>query len=185
MIVSPSSRAWVEAACADLDTLLVDHAHCERKAAATALRLLSKLPRQSTALSRLAREELVHFERVVGELGARGRAFAPLPSAGYARALFAAARPGSLVDELLVCALIEARSHERFVHLGDAVGAPRLVALYRELGDAEARHGALYVELADEAARGEDVGARLAALAAREAEIVARPGQPLRMHAGG
>jgi tRNA 2-(methylsulfanyl)-N6-isopentenyladenosine37 hydroxylase len=198
--VEPSSDAWVRAACADVPTLLLDHAHCEKKAASTAVRFLFKYaewPRLVTAMSRLAREELVHFERVLAELKARGLELRALKSSGYAAALFQAARRStpaggrdpaartadSTVDELLVCALIEARSHERFERLAEAAPDERLRALYAELGEAEARHGSLYVELAEEAAGG-PVGARLAELVAREAEIVARPGQPLRMHSG-
>ena len=94
------------------------------------------------------------------------------------------------VDEMLVCALIEARSHERFVALADALGARTgLGKLYADLRDAEARHGELYLELALESAGGPDaepaVTARLAELSALEARVVARPGMPLRIHAGG
>jgi tRNA 2-(methylsulfanyl)-N6-isopentenyladenosine37 hydroxylase len=139
-------------------------------------------------MSRLAREELVHFERVLKELEARGVPFRGLPSANYAAALFDLVRSEDArarkVDELICCALIEARSHERFLKLAAAVDDARLARFYGELAEAEARHGDIYVELAAEAA-GSDVQARLAALAAAEAEIVARPGQPTRMHAGG
>jgi len=195
----PSSEAWVQAACADLPTLLVDHAHCEKRAASTAVRYLFKYPDWPAlvgAMSRLAREELVHFERVLKELEARGVPFRGLASANYAAELFAAARSDDArarkVDEMLCCALIEARSHERFERLAAAVGPAgdeRLAKFYGELAEAEARHGELYVELAVEAAGGAAaaaaVTARLEELAAAEAEIVARPGQPVRMHAGG
>lgn len=194
--IAPSSEAWVQAALADLPTLLIDHAHCEKKAASTAIRFLFKYPdwpRLVSAMSKLAREELVHFDRVLGELRARQVPFRGLGSANYAQALFAHARPTEpqrRVDEMLCCALIEARSHERFVRLQAALAASetaenrRLAAFYDDLAAAEARHGGLYVELAEEAAGG-DVSARLAELAAREAAIVHRPDQPLRMHAGG
>jgi tRNA-(ms[2]io[6]A)-hydroxylase len=176
----------VRAACADLPTLLLDHAHCEKKAASTAVRFLFKYaewPRLVQAMSKLAREELLHFERVLAELKARGLELRALQSSGYAAQLFKAARPGSSVDEMLVCALIEARSHERFERLAEAVPDARLRRFYADLGEAEARHGALYVELAEDAARG-TVDDRLAELTAREAEIVARANQPLRMHSG-
>jgi tRNA 2-(methylsulfanyl)-N6-isopentenyladenosine37 hydroxylase len=195
VIVVPSAESWVRAALTDLPTLLVDHAHCEKKAASTAVRFLFKYPewtRLNQAMSKLAREELLHFDRVLGVMRARGVEHRALPSGGYASELFAHARAGvqRRCDEMLVCALIEARSHERFERLAAALANAqndedrRLGAFYEELGEAEARHGSLYVELAEEAAGG-DVGARLAELAAAEAEIVARPGQPLRMHAGG
>jgi tRNA-(ms[2]io[6]A)-hydroxylase len=92
-----------------------------------------------------------------------------------------------VVDEMLCCALIEARSHERFERLAAAVPDARLAGFYADLAEAEARHGALYVELAEEAAGPDASGVqpRLAALAAQESQIVARPNQPLRMHAGG
>src|SRR5581483_762802 len=159
--------------------------HCEKKAASTAIRFLFRYPDWPElvgAMSRLAREELVHFERVLKELEARGVAFRALQSANYAQALFAACRPQSKVDEMLACALIEARSHERFERLAAVVPDERLRAFYAELGEAEARHGDLYVELAREQG---PVDARLAELIAVEAAIVARPDQPLRMHAGG
>jgi tRNA-(ms[2]io[6]A)-hydroxylase len=191
--IRPSSDAWVQAACADLGTLLVDHAHCEKRAASTAVRYLFKYPDWPAlvgAMSRLAREELVHFERVLKELEARGVPFRGLPSANYAAALFALVHSDDArarkVDELLCCALIEARSHERFVRLGAALPADeaRLARFYGELAEAEARHGEIYVELAEEAAGG-PVTRRLEELAAAEGEIVARSGQPTRMHAGG
>ena len=147
-----------------MPTLLVDHAHCEKRAASTAVRYLFKYPDWPAlvgAMSRLAREELVHFERVLKELEARGVPFRGLASANYAAELFAAARSEDArarkVDEMLCCALIEARSHERFVRLAAAVAAAgdeRLAKLYGELAEAEARHGELYVELAVEAAGG-------------------------------
>jgi tRNA-(ms[2]io[6]A)-hydroxylase len=182
--LAPTSASWVAAALADLDTLLTDHAHCERKAAATALRFIARhaeRPRFVGPLSRLAREELVHLERVLVELKARGVSFRPLHAAGYATELFRAAEGPA--EELLCCALIEARSHERFARLAEAVTDPRLRALYVELGEAEARHGELYVDLARDLQP--DVDPALARLCAAEATIIARPGQPVRMHAGG
>src|SRR6266508_2907884 len=93
----PTSDAWLAAALADLESrlprVLVDHAHCERKAAAMALRHVERhaaWPRLAERLSRVAREELVHFERVLAELRARGVPFRAQPGAGYGAALFAA-----------------------------------------------------------------------------------------------
>jgi tRNA-(ms[2]io[6]A)-hydroxylase len=202
--IVPTTDAWVAAALADLERagsrVLLDHAHCEKKAAAMALRHVERhagWPRLAERLSRLAREELVHFERVLGELRARGADFRPLPGAGYGAALLAAVRPAGpprrggppsslgdrTIDEMLCCALIEARSHERFVRLVAALAGTRLGDLYADLCDAEARHGDLYLDLALESA-GAPVDDRLAELAAHEARVVARPGLPLRMHAG-
>jgi tRNA-(ms[2]io[6]A)-hydroxylase len=198
-MLAPSREVWVRAALADVDTLLVDHAHCERKAAQTALAMVAKHPTWAALvgpLSRLAREELIHFERVLRELRHRGGRLRALPAAGYAAALQDAARAtrepaggadlrrAQLRDEMLVCALIEARSHERFVRLAAATDDARLAKLYRDLLAAEERHGDLYLGLAREAYEG-DVTARLRALAAEEARVIARPGQAVRMHAGG
>jgi tRNA-(ms[2]io[6]A)-hydroxylase len=150
-------------------------------------------------MSRLAREELVHFELMLRELRRRGLAFRGQPGSGYGKGVLAAVRPPSAVtipkapgswlgdrtvDEMLVCALIEGRSHERLHLLAEALAGEPVGELYAGLRDAEARHGAVYLELAEQAAGG-DVSARLAELAAHEALILARPGQPLRMHAGG
>jgi tRNA 2-(methylsulfanyl)-N6-isopentenyladenosine37 hydroxylase len=184
--LAPSSDAWVAAALADLPTLLTDHAHCEKKAAHTAIRFLFRFPEWPalvSAMSKLAREELVHFDRVLAELRRREVPFRQLQSANYAAELFRLVQ--SPVDELLCCALIEARSHERFERLIAALdGDPPLRALYADLAEAEARHGDIYLDLAAGHA-GRDLAARLAELAAKEAEIIARPGQPVRMHAGG
>jgi tRNA-(ms[2]io[6]A)-hydroxylase len=183
--LAPTSEAWLAAACADVPTLLVDHAHCEKKAAHTAVRFLFKYPEWPAlvaAMSRLAREELVHFDQVLRELKLRGVPFRALTSARYAAELFAAAKKFGDLGELLACALIEARSHERFVRLAAAVSDARLADFYRELAAAEERHGAIYLELAAE--RHGSISSQLDELSAREAEIIARPGQPLRMHAG-
>lgn len=155
-------------------------------------------PRLARRMSRLAREELVHFERVLDELKQRGVKFRGQPGSGYGAALLAAVRPPSpparptvgswlgdrTVDEMLVCALIEARSHERFERLTAALAGTPLGSLYSDLCEAEARHGDIYLKLAEEAADGE-VTARLAELSAHEAAVIARPGLPLRMHSGG
>ena len=183
--VVPSRQGWVDAALASLPAVLVDHAHCERKAAQTALKLMARhndRPELQAALSRLAREELVHFERVLRELAARGIAFGPQSSGGYAAALFDERRADG--DELLCSALIEARSHERFVRLAAAVDDAGLRALYEDLLEAEARHGHLYIDLY-KSLHGREPGARLDELVAREDEIVHRPRQPVRMHSGG
>ncbi|MEO6951113.1 MAG: tRNA isopentenyl-2-thiomethyl-A-37 hydroxylase MiaE [Polyangia bacterium] len=181
----PTREAWTQRAIAELPTILLDHAHCERKAAQTALKLMARYsdrPRLQMQLSRLAREELVHFERVLRELDLRGLTFGPLSSGAYAATLFKEiAAPG---EELLCSALIEARSHERFVQLAAVVPDVGLKALYEDLLEAEERHGNLYIDLWNEVI-GTDPTARLDALCAREDEIVHRPRQALRMHSGG
>jgi tRNA-(ms[2]io[6]A)-hydroxylase len=180
----PTSDSWLELALSDLPTLLVDHAHCEKKAAHTAVRFLFKYPEWPelvSAMSKLAREELIHFDQVLREMKARGISLKPLTSANYAAELFAAARKHGGLGELVACALIEARSHERFVKLAGRVSNPELASFYRDLAAAEERHGEIYLELAAELGAYQKI---LDELTAREGEIVSRPGQPLRMHAG-
>ncbi|MGE0583495.1 MAG: tRNA isopentenyl-2-thiomethyl-A-37 hydroxylase MiaE, partial [Steroidobacteraceae bacterium] len=146
-------RAWFDAAASDWATLLVDHANCEKKAASTALALMfsyaddAPLCRQ---LSRLAREELRHYEqveRLMATLGVAHRRLAPSRYAERLRRAVAPREPGRKLDLLLVGALIELRSCERFAGL-----APRLVeplgSFYRQLLASEARHGSLYLAAA-------------------------------------
>jgi tRNA 2-(methylsulfanyl)-N6-isopentenyladenosine37 hydroxylase len=181
--------SWAREAACDLDSVLVDHAHCEMKAATNALSLVVKhhddLP-LVRALTELAREELDHFHRVVSFIEGRGLALGLPPVDDYAAELRRATSrlPASslplVVDRLLFSALIEARSCERFKLLIDALPAetpPELRAFYRELFECEARHYRTYVDLAvqavGEGARGRaDVEARLALLAEAEGRIV-------------
>jgi tRNA-(ms[2]io[6]A)-hydroxylase len=138
-------------------------------------------------MSKVAREELLHFERVVAELARRGRDFKRLTPSSYGAELYKCVRswqPAKLVDELLVSAMIEARSCERFGLLARSLEDPALASLYEELGPSETRHAALYVDLAYTAAREGEVSSRLQTLLLREAAIIAAPGVPLRLHAG-
>jgi tRNA 2-(methylsulfanyl)-N6-isopentenyladenosine37 hydroxylase len=183
-----TDAAWAQEAVKDLDAVLVDHAHCEMKAATNALSLVvrhsSSLP-LVRALTEIAREELVHFERVVDFLEKRGLALGAPPVDDYAKKLRHAmnALPNSelplVVDRLLVGALIEARSCERFKLLLHALRGLEtcpadLRAFYEELFAAEARHYRDYLDLAIDAAGslGDHVEARLALLAEAEARIV-------------
>ena len=189
-LAQSTSPSWVAAASQQTEVILIDHANCEKKAASTAVGFLFRYPERAhllSALSRVAREELVHFERVLAELGRRGIAFRRLTASAYGAQLYRSVRswqPAKLVDELLISALIEARSCERFGLLAEAVDDAALQQLYRELGPAEERHTELYVELACEVVPEREVGARLRTLAEREAEIIAAPGAPVRLHAG-
>ena len=188
-LASETAPAWAERALGALPELLVDHAHCEKKAAGMALRLLFSYPHEGflqEPLARLAREELAHFEEVHRELAARGlrlRPQRPAPYAGRLRERMRNRDPGRLVDLLLCCALIEARSCERFGLLAKAAPDERLARLWGGLLEAEARHHRVYVELACEAAPREDVRERLAALAEHEAGVLASSPPLARLHA--
>jgi tRNA-(ms[2]io[6]A)-hydroxylase len=182
--------AWAEAAMRDLGRVLVDHAHCEMKAASNALSLAARhpeLPAVVRALTGLAREEIDHFQHVLTLLEARGLTLGPPPVDAYAAALRREAaaetrgpKVGALVDRLLVGALIEARSCERFKLLAETLaraGEREISAFYTELLAAEARHYTELVDLAVLANAGTgraEVLARLDVLAEREGAIVQR-----------
>jgi tRNA-(ms[2]io[6]A)-hydroxylase len=182
----PTDDAWVDAALGDLDALLVDHAHCEMKAASNALSMAVRhgdRPELVDALTALAEEELAHFRLVHRLLVARGLPLGAPPIDPYAVELrrVAGGRTATLVDRLLVCALIEARSCERFRILSERVPDASLRAFYADLLASEAGHYRTFVDLAvAEATRdgidGASVRVRLAELSSHEGKIVARLG---------
>lgn len=188
ILLAPTPPEWVAAAVERWRELLVDHASCEKKAASSALALMFAYPedlRLAAALSRLAREELRHFERVdamMRRLGVAGTRLAPGRYAAGLRSVLRTENPGRKLDLLLAGALIEARSAERFRLLAPRLGAP-LGPFYAELERSEARHFAQYVEFAQAEAPAE-WRARLATLAEREAELATRPERELRFHSG-
>ena len=193
-LAAPSSAAWLEAANARPDLLLIDHAHCERKAAGVALQLMFRYPSDAPlaeALSPLAREELEHFELVLQVLERRGIALRPLAAPAYGASLAAAVRrqePQRQLDALLVAGLIEARSHERMALLAAHAEDPELRELYGELLASEARHFGLYWVLAEERHGREATVARLEDLAQLEcAALSGELADPhgLRMHSVG
>jgi len=187
-LAAPTDPAWTARALAHLDEVLLDHAHCEKKAAGTAVQLLFRYPEHrflQEPLSRLAREELVHFEEVMRRLEARGVAFGrqrPSPYAGRLRKSLRTSEPERLIDTLLCCSLIEARSCERFKLLAEAVEEPELAFFWGGLLDSEARHHQIYVELACRLASEPEVRGRLAELAEREAAILSDAPPLPRMH---
>jgi len=188
ILCAPTPAAWVEDALAHLPELLQDHANCEKKAASTALALMFAYPEDrplGAALSRLAREELRHFEQVLRAMALLGLPFARQRPGRYAQQLRRAARtgdPGRKLDLLLTGALIEARSAERFALLAPHLSPP-LARLYADLAGAEARHFLLYVGFA-RAAAPQEWRTRLEALADREAQLVTEPDETLRFHSG-
>ena len=190
-LAATTDPAWGAFAAAHLDEVLVDHAHCEKKAAGAAVTLLFRYPQHAALqapLAALAREELGHFEAVLGVLARRGVAFARQRPAPYAGRLHGAVRreePARLLDLLLSCAAIEARSCERLGLLRDALDDAALRAFYGELLAAEARHHRLYVDLACELFEPGAVRARLAEVLAHEAQALAEaPASLPRLHAG-
>lgn len=181
-LLQPTDRRWVDAVEADLPAMLRDHAHCELKAAHSALSLLGRYageaPQLVAPLTALAREESEHFEQVHERLRARGENL-PMPSNdAYVTALTQAARRNThdghppLLDRLLVAGLIEGRSCERFKLLSQHLDDAELRRFYAELMASEARHFTLFTSLATELFGESATRARMATLAEREAEIV-------------
>lgn len=181
--------AWVDWALANPQLLLVDHANCEKKAASSALNLMYRYtdqPRLLNKLSRLAREELRHFEQVIAIMARRGVDYPQVSAARYAGGLREQVRreePGRLVDTLLVGAIIEARSCERFAALVPVLD-PELAAFYGSLLKSESRHFMDYLKLARDAGSPAEVDARLSELLAAERELIESPDSEFRFHSG-
>ncbi len=180
--------AWVAAALDSLDILLIDHANCEKKAAGTALNMLFRYvdqPALLTALSKVAREELRHFEQVLKVMHSRGVTYRHLSPSRYAAGLFARVgkrEPARVVDTLIVGAIIEARSCERFHRLSLSVDGD-LGRFYGDLLASEARHFRIYLSLARHCAGG-PVDDRVAELLEAERALILDPDDELRFHGG-
>jgi tRNA-(ms[2]io[6]A)-hydroxylase len=168
--------------------MLIDHANCEKKAAASAMNLLYRYVDKAELLkkmSQLAREELLHFEQVVGLLQERGIDYHHLSSSRYASALRGHIRthePAKLVDTLIVGAFVEARSCERFAALAPELD-DKLCRFYQSLLRSEARHYADYLTLAHLYDKS-DLSERIAFFAELEAELISTPDQEFRFHSG-
>ncbi len=173
-----TSQAWVEQAIANLDTILLDHSHCERKAAGVAINLMFRYPssvKLIKELTAIAKEELEHFEQVNQWLERRGVPLAPLSAPPYGAGLNQQVRrdePQRMLDLLLVSGLIEARSHERLGLLSQYCPDPELAKFYRGLMASEARHYGIYWILATTYFDPEIVTKRLEELATVESELL-------------
>tara|TARA_R110001599_G_scaffold84023_2_gene225905 strand:- start:1811 stop:2437 length:627 start_codon:yes stop_codon:yes gene_type:complete len=181
-------QQWIDNALANQHQILIDHAHCEKKAASTALSLMYRYVDNSDLLnkmSRLAREELRHFEQVLAIINKRGVSYCHLTPARYAAGLRAGVRtddPGRLVDVMVVGAIIEARSCERFAALTPFLDE-ELAEFYSSLLKSEARHYRDYLALAEQA-NGGSVGTRVADFLAIEKQLILEPDNEFRFHSG-
>jgi tRNA-(ms[2]io[6]A)-hydroxylase len=186
---SDTQSAWIRRVEENLEAVLIDHAHCEKKAAGTALNMVFSYVEHVGVVTRLVevvKEELDHFRRVLEVIGARGITFRGQPQSPYGQRLGEHVRtqePGKAVDRCIVAALIEARSCERFLLLRDHLSDPDLAAFYGSLVESEGRHHGLYLRLAEHFAPEETVRARFEELALVEASILAEPGPLPRLHA--
>ncbi|MBK9262976.1 MAG: tRNA-(ms[2]io[6]A)-hydroxylase [Polyangiaceae bacterium] len=196
-LTQPTDPRWADVALANLPLLLRDHAHCEMKAASNALSLAARFPEYAEVareLALLAEEELRHFRAVLDELARRGITLGKPETDVYAAELRKLAKVGRygapedpLVDRLLVAAIIEARSCERFKLVTDALRVrgdePLLVSFYEDLFASEARHYRTFVDLA-ESVKGDSaiVRRRLEGMARAEGELVRRLGTEPTIH---
>ena len=181
---------WAERAAAEPLRLLNDHAHCELQAAVACSALIARYPDRPQLVDLAARvisEEMVHFRRVVallremgGELGDAG----PNPYAEGLRRGSSGTRKSGLLDRLLLAALIERRSCERFELLAESRADPRLVALYADLAPEEVEHQRLFLETARRECPDDAPERRLEQLVSMEAELVPKLAFSPRMHSG-
>ncbi len=189
VLLASTPQRWYEVACERWQELLIDHANCEKKAASTALSFIFTYPEDfalTEKLSRLAREELRHFEQVQKFMQTLRVPFKRLSPSRYADGLRRALRahePNRRLDLMLCGALIEARSCERFLGLAPRLAAP-LGDFYASLAQSEARHRGLYLKLAEQRANDIDWRARLRQIGEIEAELITAPDPQFRFHSG-
>lgn len=187
---SESTQRWLLHVDEHLDELLIDHAHCERKAASTAMNLMNAYTENMDLCREMAtivEEELEHFFMVIEILQKRDIPFRRLAAGPYGRELNRLTRPSEpnrAVDRLLVASLIEARSCERFSLLAEHVRGrdDELAEFYAGLFESEARHHTTYVRLAEYFAPRSEVRERLNQLSSQEADIIAVGSELPRMH---
>lgn len=185
---SETSQRWLTQVDEHLDEILIDHAHCEKKAAGCAMNLIfayvdnQELCRE---MAEIVNEELEHFCRVLDLLNRRGISFCRQKPSTYGRKLNDLVRkfePDRAIDRLLVAGLIEARSCERFDLLRKHVDDQELSEFYHELFESEARHHTTYIRLAQMFGKEQTVLERLEELSQQEAEIIATGDAMPRMH---
>ena len=180
--------AWVKGALQDVPTLLIDHANCEKKAANAALTLMNRYICHHELLnrmSRLAREELRHFEQVIAIMKKRGIQYTPVSASRYAAELHRHIRktePGKLIDTLIVGAVIEARSCERFYTFLPHVDED-LAGFYKSLLKSESRHFEDYLILGEEVSTA-GISERTGFFLDREKELIQGRDTHIRFHSG-
>jgi tRNA 2-(methylsulfanyl)-N6-isopentenyladenosine37 hydroxylase len=184
----PTPSAWVDWALENEELMLIDHANCEKKAAATAMNLMYRYVDKTELLkkmSQLAREELLHFEQVVTLMQEKGIAYTHISSSRYASSLrehMHTHEPAKLVDTLIVGAFVEARSCERFAKIAPKLDE-KLQRFYGSLLRSECRHFEDYLTLA-RLYQDADISERIAFFAKKEAELIVTPDEEFRFHSG-
>lgn len=184
-------ESWIKKAVEEIDTLLIDHALCEKKAALSAISMLYSYGQYEKILcnmSKLAREELRHFEMVVAIMQQRGISYKPIIPSSYAKTLHRSAigtdTESRFLGQLVLAAFIEARSYERFVCLSRALTDKSLADFYQRLCLSEWRHYQLYLDIAQTYFSEEAVNEAVSLLAVHEAELINSPDDLYRIHSG-
>ena len=184
---TPSS--WLEAAKQNIPTLLIDHANCEKKAASTALNLMYRYvdnPKLLLQMSKLAREELRHFEQVVTLINKRNLDYLQLSASRYAGELRKSVRtfePARLLDTLIISAIVEARSCERFASLAPLLEED-LSKFYSELLKSEERHFRIYLDLAETISEGFPLEERIEFFLEEDRRLIQTEDADFRFHSG-
>jgi tRNA 2-(methylsulfanyl)-N6-isopentenyladenosine37 hydroxylase len=188
ILLCQTPQRWIDIALENQDLLLIDHAHCEKKAASTAMALLYRYPKEHKLLqrmSKIAREELRHFEQVLKIMQKRKIKYQHLSPSRYAKGLYTLARahePARLIDTMIIGAFVEARSCERFAalvpHLDD-----ELAKFYSGLLASEARHYQHYIDFAQEFAD-EDISDRIKVFSEKERQLIENEDDEFRFHSG-
>ena len=184
-----TSQAWVNAAMNNLPLIIQDHANCEKKAAGTAMNLIFRYEFSydlQRKLAQLIREEMLHYEQVLGIMNERGQEWEYLSAGRYAKGMLKHKRtyePAAMIDVLIIGAFIEARSCERFAALAEVINDARLAKYYRYLLKSESRHFEDYLALA-QSLSADNIDERVAFFKEVEAELIVTPDTELRFHSG-
>lgn len=184
-----TTQSWVDAAIANLPTIIQDHANCEKKAAGTAMNLMFRYEFSydlQCKLAQLVREEMLHYEQVLGIMNDRGQDWQYLSAGRYAKGMLKHKRtyePAAMIDVLIIGAFIEARSCERFAALAEVIDDERLAKYYRYLLKSESRHFEDYLALAQSLSE-DSIDERVAFFKEAESELIASTDTELRFHSG-
>lgn len=179
---------WIQIALTEQETLLIDHAHCEKKAASSAMNIIFHYPQHydlMQQMSRIVREEMRHFEQVLALMKKREILFKNLTPSRYVKELRKYARTdwqGHLIDLLIIGAFVEARSCERFASLAEYLD-PELRSFYLSLLKSESRHYEVYLNFAKQYAL-EPIEGRVAFFAEIEKNLILAPDSQFRFHSG-
>ena len=188
-LINPTPKTWTSQAIKRIPELLSDHACCEKKAAQMALSLMSSFhrhPKVIEKLSKIAREELVHYEQVLKLHTRLEIRFNPKPAGRYAKVLWSGIDQSNqyrLVDKLMIAAIIEARSCERFACLVPVLPDP-LSSYYSRLYEAEKRHACIYLQFAELITSSDMIKKRLQYFLEIENECIMAPEAEFRFHSG-